>query len=236
MKYSPLLAMVTGILEFGAGLWTLLDRRSGRRSLFRNVGLIFLFLAGYQFAEVTVCTQPGNKIWTQLAFLDITWLPPLGLLLCAQLAAPRNRWLKTAAYADFVLGGAFSIWVLAAPQAITKSVCGLVLARYFPTAAFDIAYALFYQISLLLIVFGAAAGMAGGHDPVLRKHLANLQTGVLGFILPALAVRILVTEVQGDLMPSVMCHFAIILAASLFVLVLRERRAVPERTASAGSN
>lgn len=233
VEYSPLLALVTGILELGAGLWTLLDRRSGRRSLLRNVGLIFLFLAGYQFAEVTVCTRPENKVWTQLAFLDITWLPPLGLLLCARLAAPRNRWLKVAAAADFGLGAAFSIWILAAPQIITKSVCGLVVARYFPTAAFDIAYAVFYQLSLLLIVFGAAAGMASGHDPVLRKHLANLQVGILGFVLPALAVRILVTEAQGDLMPSVMCHFAIILAASLFTLVLRERRAFAKSAVSA---
>jgi hypothetical protein len=227
MKYSPVLALVTGILELGAGLWVLVGPRRGRRTITGPVGIIFLFLAGYQFAEVLVCAGPENRIWTRLAFLDITWLPPLGLWLCARLSAPGIRWLRPAAIADFGLGAAFSVWILVAPGAITKSVCGLVLARYFPTAVFDIAYALFYQISLLVIVFGAAAGMAAGHDHVLRKHLANLQAGLLGFILPALAVRILVREVQGDLIPSVMCHFAIVLAALLFVLVLRERRTTP---------
>jgi len=235
MRYSPLLALVTGILELGAGLWILFGPRRGRRYITGPVGVIFLLLAGYQFAEVLVCTRPENRIWTRLAFLDITWLPPLGLWLCARLSAPGIRWLRSAAYADFGLGAVFSVWILAAPAVITQSVCGLVLARYFPIAVFDIAYALYYQISLLVIVFGAAAGMAAGYDHVLRKHLSDLQAGLLGFMLPALAVRILVREVQGDLIPSVMCHFAIVLAALLFVLILRERRTVPPGTASPGT-
>jgi hypothetical protein len=227
MQYSPLLAIVTGILELAAGLWTLLDRRSGRIRFLRPVGLIFLFLAGYQFSEVAVCTRPGNKLWTQLAFLDITWLPPLGLWLAARLSEPRNRWLKVAAVVDFGLAAGFSIWILAAPQAITKSVCGMVIARYFPTAAFDLSYAFFYQLSLLVTIVGATAGMALGDALVERKHLANLQIGLLGFLFPALAVRFLVPEAGEGILPSVMCHFAIVLAVSLFMLALRERRSFP---------
>jgi hypothetical protein len=212
-------------LEFGAGIWVLLGLRFGRRRILLPQAMIFILLAGYQFAEVAVCGHTENRIWTQLAFFDITWLPPLGLWLCARLSAPRNRWLRTAAVLDFALALIFSVWIFADPQPITRSVCQLVIARYFPTAAFDIAFALFYQISLLITIFGAAAGMASADDPILRRHLANLQTGLLGFLLPALAVRILFTEADG-LMPSVMCHFAIVLAASLFVSVLRERRTV----------
>ena len=118
---------------------------------------------------------------------------------------------------------AFSVWILAAPGAITMSVCELVIARYFSAGGFDFSYALFYQLSLLVTIFGAAAGMAAAEDVVGRKHWANLQTGLLGFLLPALAVRLLLAESDG-ILPSVMCHFAAVLAASLFVLVLRERR------------
>ncbi len=225
MHYSPLLAVLTGLLEFGAGIWVFLGLRFGRKRILLPQAIIFILLAGYQFAEVAVCGHSENRIWTQLAFFDITWLPPLGLWLCARLSAPRNRWLRTAAFFDFALAFAFSVWIFVDPQPITRSVCQLVVARYFPTAAFDIAFALFYQISLLATIFGAAAGMASAEDRVLRKHLANLQTGLLGFLLPALAVRILVTEADG-LMPSVMCHFAIVLAISLFISVLRERRTV----------
>jgi hypothetical protein len=106
---------------------------------------------------------------------------------------------------------------------VSRSVCDLVLARYFPSDPFDIIYAVFYQTGLLAIVFGAGAAMASAGDAVARKHLANLQLGVLGFIFPSLAVRILVAG-PGDMLPSVMCHFSAILAASLVGLVVRERR------------
>jgi len=225
MRYSPLLAVLTGLLELGAGIWVILGLRFGRKRFLIPQAMIFVLLAGYQFAEVAVCGQTENQIWTQLAFFDITWLPPLGIWLAAQLCSPRHRWLKIAAFIDFGLALFFSIWIFADPAAITKSVCQLVVARYFPIETFDIAYSLFYQIGLLTAIFGALSGMATSEDGVLRRHLANLQGGLLGFLLPALAVRILVTETEG-LMPSVMCHFAIVLAVSLFVSVLRERRTV----------
>jgi len=223
MEYSPILAVLTGLLEAGAGAWIFISRSPGRKRILIPAGLILVFLAGYQFAEVTVCRSPERHLWTQLAFLDITWLPPLGLWLGYQLSAPRLRWLRLAALSDFALAAGFSVWIALAPSAITSSVCELVIAKYFPAGAFDFSYALFYQLSLLVTIFGGAAGMAAAEDAVGRKHWANLQTGMLGFLLPALAVRLLVARSEG-LLPSVMCHFAIVLAASLFVLVLRERR------------
>jgi hypothetical protein len=225
MRYSPLLAVLTGLVELGAGIWVILGLRFGRKRILIPQAMIFVLLAGYQFAEVAVCGQAENQIWTQLAFFDITWLPPLGLWLAAQLCSPRHRWLKIAALVEFGLALGFSVWIFADPAAITKSVCQLVVARYFPIEVFDISFSLFYQIGLLTAIFGALAGMASSDDGILRRHLANLQGGLLGFLLPALAVRILVTETEG-LMPSVMCHFAIVLAVSLFVSVLRERRTV----------
>lgn len=226
MSYSPLLALITGLLEIGAGVWIFISRSPGRRRILFPTGLIFLLLAGYQFAEVAVCARPENKLLTQLAFLDITWLAPLGLWLGGQISAPRNRWIRTAALVDMALALGMSIWVLADPGAITKSVCQVVIARYFPGRMFELIYGLFYEGSLVLTIFGGAAGMASADDPVCRKHWANLQTGVLGFMFPALAMSLLSPEPDG-LLPSVMCHFAIVLAASLYVLALRERRAGP---------
>lgn len=104
MQYSPLLAVLTGLLEFGAGIWVFLGLRFGRKRLLYPLGTIFLLLAGYQFAEVAVCGHLENKFWTQLAFFDITWLPPLGLWLAAQLSPPRNHWLRTASLFVLVLG------------------------------------------------------------------------------------------------------------------------------------
>jgi hypothetical protein len=149
----------------------------------------------------------------------------LGLWLGGQIGAPRNRWIRAAALADIAFALGLSIWILADPGAITRSVCQVVIARYFPSRLFEQIYGLFYQGSLVLIIFGGAAGMASADNPINRKHWANLQTSVLGFMFPALAMSLLSPEPDG-LLPSVMCHFAIVLAASLYFLALRERRTV----------
>jgi hypothetical protein len=221
-EYSPVLGIITGGLEVVAGIYALAG--AGRKSVLRTVAAILFFLAGYQFAEVAVCAHPSALILSRFAYLIITWLPPLGLWLAVVVAPRGGKALRAVALGYFAAAGGLSVWILADPGLISRSVCDLVLARYFPSDPFDIIYAVFYQTGLLATVFGSGATMASSGDAVARKHLANLQLGVLGFMFPSLAVRLLFAGPPGDVLPSVMCHFAVILAASLIVLVVRERR------------
>ncbi len=225
MGYSPILAIVTGGLEIAAVAWVFSGLCRGRKSILRLAGAILVLLAGYQFAEALVCARPDLKLWSQLAYLDITWLPPLGLWLTARLSGSAAIPARVAAWAETVLAAGFSIWILANPGVISRSICELVVARFYPTVPFDIAYGVFYQAGLAGIIFGTAYGMGKMHDTVLRKHLALLQAGILGFVLPAFAIGLMAPDEPGSLMPSVMCHLAIVLAAALFAIVLRERRA-----------
>jgi len=222
-EYSPVLAVVTGVLEFMAAAWTL--RSSGRKRILFPVGLLFLLLAGYQFAEVAVCANPGRRIFAQLAFFDITWLPPLAMWLAYQLYPRRSRGIKGTVLVYFLWAAVLNLWLLLDSGAISKSVCEMVIARFSHSSAFDVAYGIYYQSGLALVVFGAAAGLAASGDPVLRKHLAGLQAGVLGFVLPSLLLRLLFPEPAG-ILPSVMCHLAVVLAVFLIFLVRRERRLV----------
>ena len=135
--------------------------------------------------------------------------------------------MKLVSLAYFAAGLVFTAWIVLDANCVTKSVCEVVIARYYSPNPFDTAYGIFYQTGLALLILGAAAGMAYTENPISRKHLANLQTGVLGFVIPSLAVRILMPDSQGVL-PSVMCHFALILAVSLCFLILRERRTAVE--------
>jgi hypothetical protein len=209
------------VLEVLAGIYTLSG--SGRRTVLRPVGGILFLLAGYQFAEVAVCARPSALILSRLAYLVITWLPPLGLWLAAVLAARGGKVLRSLSLCYLVAACGLAVWILADPGLISRSVCELVLTRYFPSAPFDVVYAIFYQTGILAIVLGSGMAIASSRDAVARKHLANLQMGILGFMFPAMAVRLIVAG-RGDMLPSVMCHFAVILAASLVGLVVRERR------------
>ena len=87
--YSPALAILTGLFELAAAAWAL--NSPGRKSLLRPVALILILLAGYQFAEVAVCSRPENLLYSRIAFLDITWLPPVGIWLVYRLLAPKPR-------------------------------------------------------------------------------------------------------------------------------------------------
>jgi hypothetical protein len=225
LTYSPILGLVTGGLEVAAGVYALAG--PGRKTILRPAAIILFLLAGYQFSEVLVCANPQASAFSRLAYLIITWLPPFGLRLAVVLDERRNRVLRAANAVYFAAAAALCVWVLSDAGLITRSVCDAVVARYFLARPFDVIYGLFYQSGLLWVVFGAGIGMALAADPVRRKHLAHLQMGVLGFMFPAIAVRILVGG-PGDMLPSVMCHFALVLAASLFALILRERRTAPE--------
>jgi len=221
-SYSPFFALVTGIFEFLAALYTFFS--PGRKRLLYPVGALFLLLAGYQFAEVAVCSNPENLLLTRLAFFDITWLPPLGIWIVWVLSAPKIKALNAVPLVYFAAAAGLSFWIFSDAGCITKSVCQTVIARYQQSNPFETVFGLFFQSAMAILIFGAAAGMASAGDAVRRKHLANVQVGILGFVLPSLAVRILVQETQG-MLPSVMCHFALVLAISLCALALRERRA-----------
>ncbi len=221
MAYSPILALVTGVLEVAAGVYALVG--PGRKPILRPVAIILFLLAGYQFAEVAVCSNPAALAYSRLAYVIITWLPPVALRLTVALDEGRGKILRAAALVYFVAAAALGLWILADPGLITRTVCDLITARYIQTTPFAVVYGLYFQSSLLWIVFGSGVAMVRAGDAAARKNLASLQLGVLGFMFPAIAVRILVAG-PGDVLPSAMCHFALILAASLVALVVRERR------------
>lgn len=221
MEYSPLLAIITGVFEFTAAFFVFFS--PGRKRILYPIGALLLILAGYQFLEVAVCSNPGQLLFARVALFDITWLPPLTMWLGLQLIAARKKWMVFIPLSYFAIGLALSFWVIVDPNSVTKSVCEIVIARYISPNLFDIVYAIYYQSGILVLIFGTAVGLAYGADLVLRKHLANLQVGILGFVLPSLVVRILVSNQRG-ITASVMCHFALILAVSLVFLVFRERR------------
>jgi hypothetical protein len=223
--YLPLLAILTGLFEAAAAVFALLS--PGRKRILHPVALLLLLLAGYQFAEVAVCSSPGRLLFARVAFFDITWLPPAGLWLLGQLAWLDRKGWRWLSLGYFAAGAALILWILVDPAVITKSVCQLVVARYWHPAPFETAYALFYQFGLLLLVVGAGAGLVKSPDAVSRAHLFSFQLGLLGFLLPSMYIRSILREPDG-VIPSVMCHFALILAVCLTTIILRERKHAPK--------
>lgn len=221
MTYSPGLALVTGALELMACVFVL--RGPGRKAVLGPAAVILFLLASYQFAEVAVCSRPEALAYARLAYLIITWLPPFGLRLLVELDGRRSRPLRAAALGYFAAAAGMCAWLLAVPGLITATVCDLVTARYFQPTLFAVAYGVFYQTGLLWLVFGSWRAMTAAREPRSRSQIGSLLAGVLGFMVPSLVIRVLMPG-PGDIVPSVMCHFAVILAAGLVAMIVRERR------------
>lgn len=218
----PWLSLATAAFEIGAAVWVL--RGPGRTAVVRLTALLLVVLAGYQLAEVWVCADPDALVRARLAFCDIVWLPTIGLsLLCAYRGGPsdRVRWLLRACYAYC---GVLCVWVLVDPSFVSGTVCSTILATFSHDATlFHIAYGAFYEAGLLALLLGAAVVMRGCEDPVQRAQVADLQMGTLAFVVPAFLTQI-VWKTLDPALPSLMCHYALLLAVFLVRATLRERQ------------
>ena len=220
--YSPTLSLITAAFEIGAALWVL--RGPGDLGFLRRVSTLLVVLAGYQLAEVFVCANPENLLYAKLAFCDIVWLPPLGLSLLAYYAEPVRPWVRHVVRGSFVYAGAMCVWVFVDPANITGTVCSTVLAMYKHDAlAFHFVYGGFYEAGLLALIIAPSIIMKKLEDPRRRALMADLQLGVVGFVFPAFITQISVKSIDPAI-PSLMCHYAIVLAIFLVVSVRRERR------------
>lgn len=222
MTYSPTLAIATAIFEISIAVWAL--RGPGRRPIIRTTSAILILLAAYQMVEVLVCSRaPIYGFMPQMAFIVVTWLPPLGLLLIAQLSSRQTQVNYAISY--FMLAVAFSIvvWIAFDDRFVADSVCNVVYAKYTtPHPRFQI-YSWFYWLGLFGMVALSALGVRNSQDTEQQRLLKSVLLGSLGFIVPGVIVTNFVAPAQGAL-PSILCHFALVLAVFLARLINYERQ------------
>ena len=224
MEYNPLLALLTAGVEIAGAVWAL--RGPGRRPLVRNVAFILFFLAGYQIVEAVFCSgllPATGSLLPRLAFMLVAWLPPLGLLLIARLwpgASPGPGWF---ARGMFLLCAGLVAAIALSPQFVSQSVCLIVFARYSHPSPLYQTYGYFYQGGLMGMLFLSAYGVMVCDDRKQRLLLGQVLLGSLAFIIPSLAV-VSIVPVAENALPSILCHFALLLALFLLRLVQIERR------------
>jgi hypothetical protein len=224
MEYSPILAVATAAFEIVAAGWALTMKSERRtRGVLRTTGAILLLLAGYQIAEVAICADVvAAGFLPRLAFLIVTWLPPLGLLLVAQLRRPRSSALYGSAFVMLAAAAGMVVWIALDGSFATASVCNAVYAHYTHAMPRFAIYAGFYWIGLSGMILGSGIGVASTVDVHRRRQLGLVLSGTLAFVVPGLAVSWLVPPTRGAL-PSILCHFALLLAISLARVVHLER-------------
>ena len=124
-----------------------------------------------------------------------------------------------------MLGAALGIaaWIALDRSFSTASVCSAVYARYIHAMPRFAVYAGFYWIGLLGMVAFSGYGARASADPHRRQLLTQVLAGTVGFVVPSIATSWFVPTARAAL-PSVMCHFALVLAVFLARMIALERR------------
>ncbi len=222
MPYSPTLSLLTAAFEIGAAGWAITG--PGRPHIRRAAAAILVLLASYQLIEVFVCAAPTNQLLARAAFATVIWLPPLGVYLLTLLAKPKHPMLARLPIAMFATAAGFAIWVFVDPVAVTGTVCHAVIATYTNESSVFELYAWFYQLGLLGMMLAGVSAVLNTTDSLDRQHLADVTMGTIGFVVPAITNVAVVPAAAGSI-PSVMCHYALVLGIFLARMVARERRA-----------
>lgn len=221
MGYLPILSILTALFEIIAAVWAL--RGPGRKSIVYASSAILFLLAIYQILEVIVCTAPlAANFYPKLAFISITWLPPTGLLLIALLYTSKTRAVYGYVRSMFVLALLMVFWVLLDKHFVSDSVCTIVFARYLNPTSKYLIYSGFYWLGLLGMIILSAYGVKIFHDPN-RLLLRQILIGSIAFIAPSLITVLIIPPTKGAL-PSIMCHYALLLAIFITRLIVLERR------------
>jgi hypothetical protein len=226
--YSPVLGLATAAFELAAATWavTCLGRRRGRRAVVLLSALLFVLLAGYQIIEVIICWggREPQLVLSRAAFIDVTWLPSLTLLLVAALYRPRSRLLAAVAWSSLAVAAVMAMWIVVDTRFVTGTICEVVHARYRNIARYFNYYGAFYEATQVGSAFIAAVCVARAEDRRDRRLLGDVLLGVLAYLIPSFMVGALIPGVAEGGLPSVMCHFALAYAIMLAVMLRREVR------------
>jgi hypothetical protein len=221
--YFPWLSIATAVFEIAAAAWVL--RGAGRPAIKQRTALVLVLLAAYQIAEVWVCSDPDALVRARLAFCCIVWLPTAGLSLMAQYEGGPSPRVALFLKASVLWCCVLCVWVLVDPTFVTGTVCSTVLATFSHDAMlFHYAFGGFYEFGLLAVMLSGTVVMRRAESPLTRAHAADLQMGTILFVIPAFVTQVIWRDLDPSL-PSLMCHYALILALFMVRASLREQRA-----------
>ncbi len=220
MEYSPLLSWITAGIEIGIIIAALILHKKKGGTFWVLIGILIL-LGGYQIFEALNCSPATLGRFARAAFIDITWLPPLGLVYIA-LMMPRKGYRITA-FLYILAAAAFSLWYAFFNQSVMLRHCDTVIALYTSPQPGRALYGIYYQSGVLLLMLLPLFRKGLALSPAEGRSLSLFQLGVLGFMLPSAVTALIFSRLQRA-MPSLMCHYALILAICIAILLFLDAR------------
>jgi len=181
--------------------------------------LILVFLAIFQLAEYQICAVDNSMAWMRVGYMAITMLPPLGIHLISLVT--KRTWLI---YAGYIIAAAFITSFLFITSSIHNASCGgnYLIVNTGNTVA-SVYFPLYYYLLLMVSVLEIMYYQYIRHGQHKDKHIEDsflwwLLGGYAAFLVPTGAVYLMAPSARNGT-PSIMCGFAVLLAAIIAIKV-----------------
>lgn len=206
--FSPPVMLATFFIEIAFLIYTLLRYKAN--TLSRLVVALLFFLALFQLAEYNVCGGLGTSAatWSRIGFVAITMLPAIGVHMIHAIAKRPWSNITGAAY------GMAAAWIIVfafSERAFTGHVCAGNYVIFQIRPHLGGLYFFYYYVWLFIggyLCFKFARAMKRN----IKESLTLMALGYAALLIPTTLANMAKPETVKGL-PSVMCGFAIILAA-----------------------
>lgn len=209
--------LATFLFEIGAAIYVLFRYKHTRTALL--IVAVLGCLAIFQGAEYLLCGGYGlsGGMWSKTGYLAITMLPPLGLHLAFSIANRRSRLVVPLAYASAAVFLAYFTFYTDAVSGVTCYANYVVFSS--PSNLIPpIIYGVYYYGWLIVGTAYSLYFSRKQRKKSLRSALIALAVGYASFLIPTTTVNIIDPSTIAGI-PSIMCGFAVILAAILVARV-----------------
>ena len=183
---------------------------------------IVLLLLGYQTIEFLICGVGLSSSFTAyLAFVDITFLPPLNLLFILTLFRYKSKFTPLI----FLPGLVFVVYYSIIINEFEAVKCTVFYATY--NYPFGDVYGFFYYLPLLATFILIIKSMKSTKEQKSPISLRYLFYGQLSLILPvAIAFILLALDYPGlrDSIESILCKFAFLYCITLVYFALSNKQ------------
>ena len=215
--FSPPVMLATFAIEISFAVYIIW--RYKFTPITRLIVALLGFLALFQGTEFMLCggLALSGGTWSRIGYGAITMLPPLGIHLAYLLANKKPGVVVAASYITCAMFFSYFVFV---SQAISGHTCYANYVTFSTSDGSTIPYTLYYYGWLFIGTF-----LTFKWAPTLDKHrksaLYSLMAGYLALLIPTTTITLLWNESLAAI-PSIMCGFAVILAALLTLRVAPE--------------
>lgn len=212
--FSPPVMLATFLIEFAMIFYVIW--RYKMSPTVRLVTITLGLLGTFQLAEYMICggLGLGHSDWARLGYMSITFMPAVGLHLVMTLA---KKTIRPLLYAAYLMASVYAAYFATAGNALVGTTCTANYAVFHVNDIGSIIFAAYYY-GWLLIGMGVATYYARRNKKV-APALRWMTVGYASFIVPTTFANIANPSTIAGI-PSIMCGFAVLLAAILVWQVL----------------